>query len=74
MLMSSEQLAGLLRDIADRVERGDSYAGSLQYALPVVPWIAGLEVEASIRVGNLMGQGSIILIGPAERNSNTSGE
>jgi hypothetical protein len=62
--MSYELLAGILRDIAERVESGDSYEGHISYLIPEGG--GGPDdvlVEAAYRVGNTMGQGGMRIIG-----------
>jgi hypothetical protein len=64
-IMKPAELAALLREIANLVESGDSLEGSLQYLIPETDE-DGLAVTASFRVGNLQGQGGIILIGESQ--------
>lgn len=63
------EVAAILRDMAERVEAGDSFEGSIEY---VMPWPdenmepvsdAEVMVQASYRIGNSMGQGGLRLIG-----------
>jgi hypothetical protein len=75
--MIPRDIAAVLRDMADRVESGDSFEGSIEYLLPPVPpWAQrgdpeppGWEhrdyrlVRATYRIGNLDGQGSVTMIG-----------
>jgi hypothetical protein len=74
--MDRAQLAALLRDMAERVEAGDSFEGNLQYLMPDDPdeWPDGLPdgfpdptadfwVTGGYRIGNLQGQGGFRMIG-----------
>jgi hypothetical protein len=75
--MVPKDIAAVLRDMADRVESGDSYEGSIEYLLPETPdWAQRGEpeppgwehrdyrlVRATYRIGNLDGQGSVTMIG-----------
>jgi hypothetical protein len=75
--MHPRDIAAVLRDMADRVESGDSFEGSIEYLLPDVPeWAQrgepeppGYEhrdyrlVRATYRVGNTDGQGGVTMIG-----------
>ena len=75
--MTPAEVAEVLRDMAERVEQGDSYEGSIEYALPDVPeWAQRGEpqpedwverdyrlVRGAYRIGNTMGQGGTRLIG-----------
>ena len=75
--MVPKDIAAVLRDMAARVESGDSYEGSIEYLLPPVPpWQErgdpeppGWEhrdyrlVRGTYRIGNLDGQGSVTMIG-----------
>jgi hypothetical protein len=69
-------VATILRDMADRVESGDSFEGSMEYALPDVPeWAQKGEARpegwkdpevlfrCQYRIGNSMGQGGIRIVG-----------
>lgn len=65
MKIKQEQLVLTLRDMANTVERNDSFEGSIQYtcfweqeALEADEF----EVSAFYRVGNSMGQGGCVLI------------
>ena len=64
-LVSRETLLTILRDITDRVERGDSDEGGLNYMLAedYQPGAVEFEVSGGYRVGNLQGQGGFRLIG-----------
>jgi hypothetical protein len=58
---SRTQLVELLRDMADRVETGDSMEGSVEYLLED-DGPGDLRVRACYRVGNLDGQGGMRII------------
>jgi hypothetical protein len=68
--MSQDALAYVLRHMAMCVEQGDSFEGSIEYLMPI-PEEEGQEfpegtyalVQASYRIGNLDGQGSVRMIG-----------
>lgn len=55
-----QELARLLRQLADLVESGDSAEGSLQYTY--AEGHDDVRVSASIRTGNLEGQGGMFLL------------
>lgn len=59
--MTREELVALLDDIRDRVAAGDSLEGKLQYS--VTPVGQHYEVGALYRIGQLLGQGSTVLVG-----------
>jgi hypothetical protein len=63
--MSKEDLLGMLREIVAGVESGDTLEGSIEFLLPYEgdPQDADFMVQASYRVGNRMGQGSIRMFG-----------
>jgi hypothetical protein len=64
--MTSETLAAVLRHMAERVEKHDSFEGSIQYLMPTtenVPDDTYTLVQASYRIGNTDGQGGVRLIG-----------
>lgn len=61
--MSRSELLSLLDDIRDRVARGDSLEGNLQYLLADINAEHPYDVAATYRVGNLMGQGGCVLVG-----------
>jgi hypothetical protein len=75
--MTPAEVAEVLRDMAERVESGDSFEGSIEYALPDVPeWAQrgdpkpeGWEdrdyrlVRGVYRIGNTQGQGGSRMIG-----------
>lgn len=65
MTISHVGLVALLRDIAARVECGDSLEGSLEYGATANPdeW----EIRASFRTDNRNGQGGVRLIGILEK-------
>lgn len=61
--MRKENLAAVLRHMADEVEADDSWEGTIEYMFSVEgdePY--GFEVTAAYRTGNLEGQGSLRLI------------
>ena len=65
------QLVRTLREMADRVEVGDSFEGNIEYTMPWSEEIGdpetdhadGFRVRAAYRVGNLQGQGGMRMIG-----------
>jgi hypothetical protein len=59
-LLTTAELAAALRRIAVHVEAGDSFEGSLTYTCTSEP--DTFAVQASYRVGNLNGQGVLVLI------------
>jgi hypothetical protein len=71
--MTQDELVWVLRDMAERVEQGDSFEGSITYEIPleadgdrykeVGPEGTYALVRASYRIGNTMGQGGVRLIG-----------
>ena len=66
--MSYEALAAVLRGMADLVEQGDSFEGSIEYTMPGPdtphPEVeADVMVRAAFRIGNTMGQGGMRIIG-----------
>jgi hypothetical protein len=63
--MSREQLLATLDDIRGGVECGDTLEGSLQFTLNYDDPAAEhpYDTQAAYRVGNLMGQGGMRLIG-----------
>lgn len=66
--LSAEALASVLRDMASRVEAGDSYEGSIEYLMPTDEEFEAVDdvfamVRASYRVGNTDGQGGLRMIG-----------
>lgn len=63
--VTKEQLLAILDDIRERVAEGDSFEGYLNYLMPEPedpPEIVA-RVEARYRIGNLMGQGGMRMIG-----------
>lgn len=61
-------VAALLRNMADLVEAGDSFEGSIEYGLPDVPGDPDeVMVRASFRIGNSMGQGGVRIVGTLGR-------
>jgi hypothetical protein len=57
-------LAAVLRGMADLVEAGDSFEGSIEYLMPDPANLdAEVMVRASFRIGNSMGQGGVRIIG-----------
>lgn len=71
IFLSREELLEVLDDVRLRVERGDSWEGSLEYLLPWSEELGdpetdppdGFRVRAAYRVGNLMGQGGMRMVG-----------
>ena len=63
--MSQDDLIGVLEDILKRVRSGDSFEGSLVYAVPADESADPLsfDVLASYRTGNLEGHGGMQMIG-----------
>jgi hypothetical protein len=63
VLMSHADLLAVLDDIRARVAAGDSFEGSLEYAIPDEP-TEGIHyaVRAGYRIGNSQGQGGFRLI------------
>lgn len=66
--MTRDQLVAILDDMCSRVAAGDSMEGSITYSMPFgedgkVIEDAEFLVEASYRLGNLQGQGSLRIIG-----------
>lgn len=73
---SYEEVAALLRNMADHVEAGDSFEGSCEWSMPDIPEhvFSGqpepadyehpdVMLRAVYRVGNSMGQGGVRIIG-----------
>lgn len=58
-VVKAEDLAKLLRQLAEMVETGDSLEGSLQYTYHAS---GGVEVEAALRTGNREGQGGMLIL------------
>lgn len=73
--MSSDVLETILLDMAERVRAGDSWEGYIAWALPEdgdsVP--GDVDVAASYRIGNSMGQGGTRIIGTIPPNNLTMG-
>ena len=62
--MTKEDLAALLRKLADGVEAGDSFEGNLSYTCMVPDCPAGqFDVWALVRTGNASGQGGMLILG-----------
>lgn len=62
--LTSGELTVLLRQIAEKVEAGDSLEGFIEYLLPDEGDPPdGFRVRARFRVGNLQGQGGMRIIG-----------
>lgn len=71
--ISRNDLVDLLTEIRDAAAIGDSLEGSFEYLLPdpgecpkgtgMSKWVAGFMVRASYRVGNLLGEGAIRMVG-----------
>lgn len=63
--MSYAELADLLDDMARRVRAGDSYEGNIEYVIPLedTEGLDMVEVRGTYRIGNLMGQGGMRMIG-----------
>lgn len=65
-----EALAAILRGMAELVEHGDSFEGSIEYSIPMPenesdppPDAETVMVRAAFRIGNRMGQGGMRIIG-----------
>lgn len=63
--MTLEEFTGLLVYVNDRVAAGDSFEGFINYLMPNEgdPLEVRFRVHARIRVGNLQGQGSMVVVG-----------
>jgi hypothetical protein len=59
--MHADELAALLRDMADRVPAGDSFEGRISYEIGDVA-AHEFDVEGMYRIGNRMGQGGMRVI------------
>ncbi len=60
------ELCAILRDLADSIEEGDSLEGTLTYSAFGIEQNAPVgmfAVQGQYRTGNLMGQGSLTIIG-----------
>lgn len=74
VFLTRAELIEVLDDIRRRVEAGDSWEGHLEYLLPWSEEMGdpetdegdGFRVRAGWRVGNLMGQGGMRIIGKME--------
>ena len=68
--MTYEALAAVLRGMADLVEAGDSFEGSIEYLMPTPddPADADVMARAAFRIGNLQGQGGMRIIGTLGRS------
>lgn len=73
--LTQQDLLAVLDDMRERVAAGDSFEGSIEYTMPwsqeigdpvTDPRGPGFRVRAAYRVGNTMGQGSLIVIGEIE--------
>jgi len=60
--MTEQQTAAVLRDMADHVEVGDSWDGSISYSTDYDGGLPGLDVTATYRIGNRAGQGGMRVI------------
>lgn len=65
MKLNRPALATVLRHVANAVESGDSLEGSIEWLIPEHGSSQDLEVTASVRTGNLDGQGGVLLISPS---------
>ncbi len=61
---TKEQVAAALRSMADSVEQGDSFEGSIEWHVRDTDW--DFDVVALWRVGNTRGQGGCVTIGHME--------
>lgn len=65
--LSQGDLVLVLREMADRIEVGDSFEGSIEYSMPIdeqdIPEDTYAMVRAAFRVGNRQGQGGMKVIG-----------
>lgn len=59
--MTNQDVAKLLRTIADNVARGDSLEGNVEWLMGDEP--GEVVVHGAVRVGNLQGHGCYVLIG-----------
>ena len=65
MRTSGKKFAEFLREMADRIEADDSFEGNMNYMFVERQGGESLfEVRGSLRVGNLQGQGGMILLPP----------
>lgn len=65
--MSREGLLQLLDDMRERVAKGDSFEGHIQYLIAETTNEHPFDVAAMYRVGNSMGQGGCVLVGAETR-------
>lgn len=61
--MSREELLALIDDLRERVAKGDSLEGHIQYLLADTTAEHPFDVAAMYRTGNSMGQGGCVLVG-----------
>lgn len=68
--LTQTELVAVLRNMAELVEEGDSFEGSIEYAMPIpetegetFPEGTYALVRASYRIGNSMGQGGLRTVG-----------
>ena len=60
MKVSTQELVGILADIKQRVESGDSFEGNFEYTCMAEGLQRGeWEVSGAYRVGNTLGQGGM---------------
>jgi hypothetical protein len=67
--MDKETLVAMLRDVADVVERDDSFGGWIAYDLGLdfdLPEGAYAMVKGVYRIGNSLGQGGVRVIGQVD--------
>jgi type II secretory pathway component PulF len=65
---TKEQIAAALRSMAETVESGDSFDGSLEYH--VRDEDMDFDVVAMWRVGNSEGQGGCVMLGEEDSETN----
>ncbi|MFG3476422.1 hypothetical protein ACGF3K_14320 [Streptomyces sp. NPDC047980] len=65
--MSREEFLTLLDDLRERVAKGDSLEGHVQYLLADNLAEHPFDVAAMYRVGNSTGQGGCVLVGAETR-------
>lgn len=69
MIQTREQLAATLRDMAARVEKGDSFQGHISYDMMEGGLNRGeVEVSGVYRIGNTDGQGGTVMMEATPRN------
>lgn len=61
--LTRRELLTHLRDIVQGVDTGDTLEGNISWGLPEDDDPDGWDVMGAYRVGNLMGQGGMVLIG-----------